>query len=343
MTNDLVTQSPTDSSLAQHLLSMALGVAQTSVLCTAAQLGLADHVKDGPKSVVALAEATGTHLPTLTRLMGVLVHLGLFVETAPGQFTCTPLGALLQTDAPYSARHVSMLMGAEWFGATWPHLVHSVRTGTSAFESVFGMNIYSYSQQHPSALALFQQTMSDFSTQEGIAVRDAYDFSGCHTVVDVGGGRGGLLAILLQAFPSLQGILLDLPAVVEGAQAVFQTEPLRGRCQLVGGDFLAVVPAGGDLYILKRILVDRTDDEARTLLTNIRRAMAPQGRVLAADPDSRSPYGKLYDMLMLMIFGSRVRTDAEVQALFAQAGFTLARAIETRSSTTLRLLEGVPA
>jgi len=46
---------------------------------------------------------------------------------------------------------------------------------------------------------------------------------------------------------------------------------------------------------------------------------------------------------MLMIFGSRVRTDAEVQALFAQAGFTLARAIETRSSTTLRLLEGVPA
>ena len=90
---------------------MALGVAQTSVLCTAAQLGLADHVKDGPKSVAALAEATGTHLPTLTRLMGVLVHLGLFAETAPGQFTCTPLGALLQTDAPQSVRHFAMLMG----------------------------------------------------------------------------------------------------------------------------------------------------------------------------------------------------------------------------------------
>ena len=86
MTNDPVTQSPGDSSLALHLLSMALGVAQTAVLCTAAQLGLADHVKDGPKSVAALAEATGTHLPTLT---DVLVHLGLFRETAPGQFTCT--------------------------------------------------------------------------------------------------------------------------------------------------------------------------------------------------------------------------------------------------------------
>ena len=124
---------------------------------------------------------------------------------------------------------------------------------------------------------------------------------------------------------------------------MFQTEPLRGRCQLVGGNFLEAVPAGGDLYILKRVLVDRTDDEACTLFTNIRRAMAPQGRVLLADPDSRSPFGQLYDLLMLMVFGSRLRTEAQVQALLAQTGFTLARAIETRASTTLRLLEGVPA
>jgi len=195
---------------------MALGVAQTAVLCTAAQLGLADHVKDGPKSVAALAEAAGTHLPTLTRLMDVLVHLGLFSETAPGQFTCTRLGALLQTDAPRSVRHFVMLIGGEWYGPTWPHLVHSVRTGTSAFESVVGTNVYNYFSQHPAALAVFQQTMSDLSAGEGLAFRDAYDFARCHTVVDLGGGRGGLLAILLQAFSSLQGILFDLPVVVEG-------------------------------------------------------------------------------------------------------------------------------
>jgi hypothetical protein len=343
MSNDTLSQAPADSSLAQHLMVMVLGVAQTAVLCTAAQLGLADHMKDGPKSVAALAEATGTHLPTLTRLMGVLVHLGLCVETAPGQFTCTSLGTLLQTEAPQSVRHFAMVNGGEWYGPTWPHLTHSVRTGTSAFEAVVGMPAYAYFQQHPAALAVFQQTMSDLSAEEGLAVRDAYDFARCHTVVDVGGGRGGLLAILLQAFPSLQGILLDLPVVVEGAQAVFHTEPLRGRCQLVGGDFLAAVPAGGDLYILKRVLVDRTDDEARTLFTNIRRSITPQGRVLVADPDGRTLFGKLYDMLMLMVFGSRLRTEAEVQALFDQTGFTLTRAIETRSMTSLRLLEGAPA
>jgi len=138
----------------------------------------------------------------------------------------------------------------------------------------------------------------------------------------------------------LQGILLDVPAIVEGAQAVFHMEALRGRCQLVGGDFLAALPARGDLYLLKRILIDQTDEAAHTLLTNIRRTMVPGGRVLVADPDSRSLYGQCLDMFMLMVFGSRLRTDAEVQALFAQAGFTLTRVLETRS--TLRLLEGVP-
>src|SRR5262245_30379063 len=124
-----------------------------------------------------------------------------------------------------------MANGGEWYGPTWPHLAHSVRTGTSAFESVYGMNVYRYLPQQPAALAVFQQTMRDLSADEGLAVRHAYDFSGCHTVVDVGGGRGWLLAILLQAFPSLQGILLDVPVVVEGAQAVFQTAPLQGRCR----------------------------------------------------------------------------------------------------------------
>jgi hypothetical protein len=111
MTNDSLPPPPPESALAQHLLVMALGVAQTAVLCTAAQLGLADQLQDGPKSVAALAEATGTPPPTLARLLAVLAHLGLCTETAPGQFACTPLGALLQTAAPHSLRHFALLMG----------------------------------------------------------------------------------------------------------------------------------------------------------------------------------------------------------------------------------------
>jgi hypothetical protein len=118
MTDAVSSQPLADSALAQHLLVMIMGVAQTAVLCTAAQLGLADHLKDGPTSVAALAEATGTHPPTLARLLDVLIHLGLCAEPTPGQFTCTPLGALLQTDAPHSLHHIAMLMGGEWYGPT---------------------------------------------------------------------------------------------------------------------------------------------------------------------------------------------------------------------------------
>jgi O-methyltransferase domain len=340
VTHTMSPQSTPDVSLAQQLLAMTLGVAQTQVLCVAAQLGLADLVRDEPKTVEVLAAATGTHAPTLARLMEVLVHLGLFAEPAPGQFLCTPFGALLQTEAPYSVRHYAMLMGGEWFAQAWPHLLQSIQAGTNAFESVVGMNVYRYLQQHPTGGTVLQQAMSDLSTQEGLAIREAYDFTSCQTLVDVGGGRGGLLATLLQAFPALRGILFDVPSVVESAQAVLHTDALQGRCQLVGGDFLVAVPAGGDLYVLKRILIDRTDDEARTLLTNIRHAIAPQGRVLVADPESTSLYGKLLDMFMLMVQGGRLRTNAEVQALFTQTGFQLTRAMETRSA--LRLLEGVP-
>jgi O-methyltransferase domain len=182
--------------------------------------------------------------------------------------------------------------------------------------------------------------MSDLSTREGLAVRSAFDFSPYHTIVDVGGGQGGLLATLLQTLPDARGVLFDLPSVVERTQALSQLDAFQERCHLVGGDFLEAVPADGDIYILKRILIDRTDAEAWRLLGNIRAAIGPQGRILVADPESHSLYGKSLDMFMLVMFGSRLRSNAEVRELFAQAGFQFTRVVETCS--TLRLLEGVP-
>jgi hypothetical protein len=114
------------------------------------------------------------------------------------------------------------------------------------------------------------------SKQEARALCAVYDFSACRTVVDVGGGRGFLLATLLHTYPALQGILLDLPAVADSAHAMLQGEVSAGRCQIVGGDFLTAVPPGGDEYILKRILIDRDDAQAHTLLTNCRAAMGPR-------------------------------------------------------------------
>jgi hypothetical protein len=171
--------------------------------------------------------------------------------------------------------------------------------------------------------------MTAVSKQESGALQEAFDFSTCHTVVDLGGGLGFLLATLLRAYPALRGILLDLPGVAEGARAVLEAEVADGRCQIIGGDFMTAVPAGGDVYILKRILPAHDDTQARSLLRNVHDAMHSGGRVLVADPDPTSQYEALFDMLILAIFGSgsRLRTEAELRELFASAGFSLTRTV----------------
>jgi SAM-dependent methyltransferase len=326
---------------AQKLLTMTLGIVQTQLLNIAAQLNLADRLKDGPKPAMELAEATGMDPATFGRLLASLVYIGVLAETTPGWFSCTPMGALLQADALHSMRDVALTYGGEWFTNPWPRFIESVRSGTGVFEPTFGMKAYAYFDKNPDARAMFQGAMSSLSDQESIFVRDSYDFSSYRVVVDVGGGHGQLLGILLRSFPLLRGVLFDVPAVAESARRALQIEPFGEQCDVVGGDYNVSVPAGGDLYILKRILQSRTDAQVDTLLQNIRRAMAPGGRVLVAEPDNSSPYGRLLDMHMLVNFGGRLRTDVEIEALLTQSGFALGRTITTGSSTSLRLVEGI--
>jgi hypothetical protein len=330
-------------STTHRLLAMLMGNMQTQLIRVAAQLGLADLLKDGPKGVEELAEATAANLSALRRVMRALVDLGLVVETETRQFRSTPLGALLETDAPNSLRAYAILAGAEWLTRPSAHLLRAVQTGTNAFENLFGMSLYEYVPQHPDAAALFNEALTSVSKQEAIAFRDAYDFSAVSTVVDVGGGRGFLLSTLLESYPSLRGILLDLPTVIAGAgaDAVLQPHVSTGRCEIIGGDFHRSVPSGGDVYILKRILPAFDDAQATIILRNCRDAMGPGGRVLVVDPDTSSLYGSLFDISMLVLFGGRLRTQDDLRGLFVKSGLALTRAVTTQS--TLWLVEGCPS
>lgn len=339
MMNTVPASHSPDVPTVHHLLAMMFGTVQTHLIRVAAQLRIADLLKDGPKSIAELAEATGTDASALARVMRALTDLSLMMETETHQFTCTSLGNLLRSDTPDSLHSYALLVGSEWLTHPWPNLLQSVQTGMSVFAQVFGTPLYEYMQQHPDAAAVFNEALTSISQQEAIALRAAYDFSEVRTLVDVGGGHGLLLATLLQAYPSLHGILFDFPSVVEGTQSLLQPEIDSGRCQISGGDFFLAVPPGGDAYLLKRILPAFNDTQAQAILRNCRDAISPDGRVLVADPDTSSLYGSLFDIAMLVIFGGRLRTDAELRELFAGAGLTLTRTISTQS--TLRLVEGI--
>ncbi len=340
MTNAIDQEDHNNVAPAQRLLEMIFAVANSQMIGVVARLGIADLLKDGPTSIEELAESTGTHVGALSQVMRALTSLGIFAETETGRFSCTPLAKPLQSESSNSYRSYAIAASSDYFLRMWSNILHSVNTGESAFEDVFGMNAYEYYQQNPEDGAVFYEAMTAQSKYEGIALRDAYDFSDRRVVVDVGGGRGFLLATILEANPSVNGILIDLASVVEGAHATFDSSALRGRCEFVGGDFLSEVPSGGDLYILKRVLIDKNDDQAKQLLANCREAIGSQGKMLVADPDVRSHYGNLFDVFMLGTFGGRLRTQAELQNLFASTGFELSRTIDTES--TLTLVEAIP-
>ena len=170
-----------------HLLSMTLGVAQTQLLRVAAELGIADLVKDGPRSIEALATETGTEVSVLARVLRGLAGIGVLAETGPQLFAGTPLATLLQANHPNSLRDYAKFMGSVWLHQTWPHLPESVRTGGSAFEALFGQPVFEYMQGHRSEAAEFNAAMSAITRQESVVLQAVFDFSTTQYLVDVGG------------------------------------------------------------------------------------------------------------------------------------------------------------
>lgn len=332
------------TSPASQLIQMIFGSVVTQMIAVAARLGLADLLSDEAKSVDELAAATTTHAPSLYRLLRALASLGIFAETAPGHFMLTPLAGLLQSNVPNSLHGFAILLGSEFYYRSFTNLMHSVQTGDSALETTYGLSLFEYLHQHPEDAATFNRGMTSVSGREAAAVREAYDFTGTQTLVDVGGGHGVLLATILKANPSLQGILFDRPPVVAGAELLLQGEGVADRCQIVGGDFFTSVPAGADTYILKYIVHDWDDERAEKILRNCYQAMASGGRVLIVEaviPAGNEPFiGKLRDIVMLTVTSGGVeRTEAEFRELLARAGFRLNRIIPTQ--TIVSIVEGV--
>jgi hypothetical protein len=327
------------------LLQMVTGTWVAQSIYVAAKLGIADLLPEAAQHYEQLANATGTHAPSLYRLLRSLASLGIFTETELGYFALTPLGHYLQSNVSGSMCATAIMLGEEHYQA-WGHILHSIRTGNSAFEQVYRMPIFDYYAQNPESAKIFDQAMTSFSSVEIDAVVQSYDFSAIQTLVDVAGGHGSLIAAVLKANLHLQGILLDVAPVIEGAQPLIEAEGLASRCQLTAGDFFQQVPVGGDAYMLKHIIHDWDNERSIAILQNCRQAMHPNGRVLVIEqviPPGNEPFmGKLLDINMLVMApGGQERTAAEYQWLFEQAGLKLTCVIPTQADVSI--VEGILA
>src|SRR5215510_9815610 len=328
-----------------YVMELVLAKIKTHALSVFAELGIADLLANGPKSAVELAERTGTHAPSLHRLLRTLAGLHMLCEPGSGVYGLTNAGSLLRSDVPGSMRGIAMMFGSEFHTKAWGRLRHSVTTGEPAFNHVFEMSVFEYLEKHPELAATFDAAMTSISAAQARAVVEAYDFSGIGTLVDVGGGHGTLLATVLKNNPAMLGVLFEMPHVAAGAGRVLHEAGVQDRVAVRSGDFFEHVPEGGNAYIMKLIIHDWDDAHAIKILSNCRAAMAPGGRVLVVDAvideSPSSLYGKLTDMEMLVLtpYGKE-RTGDEFRRLFQDAGLRLERIVDT--SSPLKVVEARP-
>ncbi|MGH8883986.1 MAG: methyltransferase [Egibacteraceae bacterium] len=313
-----------------QLLALANGFLVSRAVQIAAELGIADLLADRARTSEDLAEATATDARSLFRLLRTLSSVGVTSEAQPGRFTLTPLGECLRTDVEGSLRPWFRLQGRIGYPALGDPLP-SLRTGQPAFEQLFGASFYDYLAANPEDNAVFNEAMGEFSRQTAHAVVAAYDFGDVGRVVDVGGGQGALLTVILRAHPALRGVLFDLPSVLDGTRSMIEQHGLTERCEIVAGDFFTRVPPGADAYLLSSILDDWGKDHAVAILGNCRRAMPDHGRLLVIGsviPPGDQPHPvKLLDFLMLIGTGGQQRTEPEYAELFTQAGLRLHRTL----------------
>jgi hypothetical protein len=327
-----------------QLIQMGVAIWQARAVYAAAELGLADLLANGVRSTEDLARQTGTHAPSLYRLLRALASCGIITETARNHFASTPLGDALRDGAPGAARATILTIAGSWQWKAWENFLPALRTGESGVQAAFGKNLFDFLAGEPVHSGRFNEAMVGMHGAVAPAVVAAYDFSRFISVVDVGGGKGALLAAILKGHPDLRGVLFDLPQTEHDAGDYLAAAGLSERCEFHAGNFFEAVPHGHDAYVLAHVLHDWDDDQSASILSRCRQSISPKGRLLIVEavlPDGDTPHhGKLMDLLMLTVTGGAERDADQFARLLTSSGFRLAAIHPT--ATHQSVLEAIP-
>jgi hypothetical protein len=315
------------------LWHMITGGQISQAIHAAVQLNIPDLLIDGPLGIEDLARRSGAHASTLYRLLRALSSIGLFWEDGQKRFSLTETSQMLRSDVPHSLHPLILLFHTPAHWNSWGDFTSSIRTGEISFQHLYTQEYWAYLAQHPEEQDLCYKALSNLSVGEIEAIFAAYDFSSYRLIVDVAGGWGKLLTLILQAHSSAQGILFDLPFVAEKAEEQIRETGVGERCRAEGGDMFVSVPAGGDLYMLKTVNHDWDDAHVVTLLRNCRAAMRPGAKLLLIEqvlqPRNTPDIGKFLDLFLLAVIGGQERTAEEFQSLVEEAGLVFEQVIPT--------------
>ncbi|GGS67286.1 methyltransferase [Streptomyces griseoviridis] len=334
-----------DQGVNRQMVELLQGAWRARAVHVAAELGLPDLLAQGERTVADLAGLTGTHAPTLGRLLRALSTFGVFRRLPDGQtYAQTPLSAVLVAEPANPESTDARFMAANWHWAAWGDLLHTVRTGESSFEKANGTSFWELTKSDPDAKQRFNAAMSAVSEAESAGIARAYGFPAGAHVVDVAGGLGSLLAAVLTEHPTVRGTLLERPEIVPLAEELLAKAGVDGRYETIAGDFFEDVPAGADVYTIKRALHDWDDDTIVRILARTARSMRPGVPLLIMESmvDETSDQEALFrGLLLTVLVGGQDRPESDYRELAGRAGLTVRRSIPVGGD--LRILETVRA
>ena len=315
------------------LRQIAGGYCVSRAVHVLAELNVADALDDTPQSAAELAKSTGADPDALYRILRLTSAHGIF-QTEGDRFKHSPASRMLRSDHPQSMRSFVRMFGLANNWSAYGELEHSVRTGRPATEKTLPEGFWTYLAQAPEANSIFNETMLAKARGQIPAIVASYDFSQFDVIADIAGGRGHLISAILESAQRTRGILFDLPHVVKEAAAMKSP-----RLTLTSGDFFKDPLPRCDGYILMEIIHDWPDKEAIAILQSIRRAAAPQARLLLIEaivPNDPGPdWSKMLDIHMLTLLGGKQRTLSEYRMLLDQSGFSFQREIDSGAGISI--------
>ncbi|WP_222719155.1 methyltransferase [Actinokineospora xionganensis] len=321
----------------RQLLGDALSYLYPAALRVAANADIAEHLADGPRTAADLAERTGLHADHLHRVLRFLAGRGVFREDEDGRFHTTVAASLLRGGSPVTLRNLVLLFTSDMYWLPAGRLSDTVGKGNTVFDELFGGQIFDHLAKDAEAATLFADAMADLSVLEHGGMAESYEFPENGTVIDIAGGLGGMLHAVLTRNPSVRGVLVDRPEIL--ARHRVRDPAVADRFETAEGDFFSAVPSGGDVYLLKRIIHDKSDEDAIRILRTVRQAMSGTARLLIIDivvPPGGLPHpNPMSDLLMMTVFEGRERTEEEISGLLSAAGLKLSRVLTTPSAMSI--------
>lgn len=321
---------------------------QSQCVYVATRLGIFNLLQSGAQSVEDLAAATSTQVEKLYVILRALAHIDVLVETPGRIFAPTELSALLVTDAGPTMGHFAMHITEPCQWDAWNQLETCLRTGEVPFERANGKSVYEFTRDNPWSGDVFINAMSCLTDHAVDALLDVYDFSRFDTVMDVGGGQGGLIARIVNRY-GCKGMLYDVPYVTEKAPAYLAQQGVaKDAVQVITGDVFKSVPTGADAIVMKYFISAWNDEDATKILHNCKQALPPHGKIVllqAFVPDLDEPKiapdgimpGLFAVQIMVSVPGGAWRTKKQFKQLFERSGFQLEKVVDT--DTNLSAME----